>query len=481
VFIRFAVNAGAAVKELAVGSRAVGLVMTEFCVLHFLLIVFLFVFLLSSLSLGMASLDRRRLGLSPAPFSSVFLADLAGLLGNPLHWVTLPFTAAALVPLAFLARPVIGAAVLLLALAAAGLSAWALAAVLASAARARPFTALMRVAFAGVMVCLIVANVDFRWDPGTVTLLVSNQAVLLDDGMGRGLLPALRPWMPSAWVMGASSGRMPALPLCFAGAAAAAALGLAALASARTLRAALRPSRDRSRRTREGPYRATGVQGVLIAHELATLAFTPGAILTMLAGIGSALWLLVTPSPTAAIPIAGAVVALSAGFPSASNLFGRDGYALRRLVLVSPDWARVFAARNLAWLCVAGAALLPVSAAGWARLSPPAGLALALTSAVAALALLVWGNLSSILAPSVVHPFSAHAPRREPAFVNQLFPLAIWGLPLLAHRSVGPFGSAAYAAALVGCAVILLALWVLEVRRIRRFFDEDAERVLERL
>ena len=169
VFIRFTLNCSLSVRELRGGSRAAGLALAEFCSLHALGVALLFTFLVASLSLGTMGLDRRRLILTPASFTSLYLAELAGLLSSPVSAIVAAFAVPAVLPLAFLPHPALAIPSFLLCFAAAILAGSALSTLLSTGPRAAGIAAPLRIAFAAVMIGLVLANFDFQWKDGRVT------------------------------------------------------------------------------------------------------------------------------------------------------------------------------------------------------------------------------------------------------------------------------------------------------------------------
>ncbi len=484
ILIRFALNCALAVRELRAGSRAVGLALAEFCSLHALGVAVLLSFLVSSLSLGTATLDRRRLLLSPVPFPALFLAEIAGLFSGPVSALVIAFIVPMAAVLLLLPQPIVA----LLAFLACFASAIAIGATLSAAVslgpRSRRLAGLLRGALAGVMVALVLANFDFQWKAGPVSLFIFTKRTLLDDGAGRGLLAILRPWSPSAWV--AASGLHPAVGLLASLALAGASVALFGLLLSRAMRAAGRgpaPIRGGSRRgTSLGTSRPSsgGPFAILFSHEISLLASRAATRFGALAAAGFTAWTLASREASINIPLLGAIVALAALFPYASNLFGADGQALRRYVMLSPDWGALLAARNAAFLAAAAALSAPVVVAAAVRISVAAAVALGLSAALVALLHVLWGNLSSMLLPSVAGRTEG-AGARPPGFANQIALFAAWALPLAIDKSLARFGTLLFdAVAGAGLAACCLLCGIM-LRRARQHFTEEVEGVLARM
>jgi hypothetical protein len=486
VFARFADNCFLARRELTRGSPDVGRALTEFSVLHGLLAVFLLTFLSSLLSLGAASVGKKRLAVSGVRLRPLVLAELAALSINPMSWVALLFALPACVPLLALPHPAAPIGALAAATVAVVVIAQALGQAVSLTRTARRIAGAFRFLFAAVMLGLVAANFDFTWSDGTIRVSVFQQWTLLADPAGKGLLPLVRPWSLSTWVL---QGRMPA---CVALAAVAGLLFV--LVAALSYRAAgkgpdaprvLRARRDRfganAARSRRGGAR---LPALVLGHELRYLAFTGGSITGTAAAIGCSAWLLAAREPTIGIAILGAIIVLLSGFSYSSNIFGHDGSALRRYALASADWGLVVAAKNRAWVLVSAATLLPLLAAAAVRDGVRAALALALTSTAALLVSMLWGNISSLLLPSTRAPAGAQAgvggSGKGTPFVNQAGPFAICAIPLAIHRAVAPFGSGGYDAAVGACIVAAAIAYMLFLRRVRATFDSELETILDR-
>lgn len=491
VLIRFTLNCALAVRELRGGSRAVGLALAEFCALHALGVALLFSFLVSSLLLGTIGLDKRRLLLSPVSFPALMLSEIAGLLASPVSAIVLAFVVPAVVPLVLLPQPTLAVCALLASFAAAILIGSALSMAVSLSPRGRGVAGLFRGAFAAVLVTLVLANFDFQWKAGPISLFVFMKRTLLDDGAGRGLLAVLRPWSPSSWI--AARGVSPAVGLLLSVGLAAASVALFGLLLSRALRAAGRgPQRESSwtgrmpRRVSTGARRlpaasrgglAAPLFPALLSHELGLLASRGATRFGAFAAAGFAAWTLASREASVNIPLLGAILILASLFPYASNLFGADGHALRRYVMLSPDWGAVFGARDAACLAAAAALLAPLVVVAAVRISGAAALSLALSALLVAVAHVLWGNVSSILLPSAEGGMGA----RPPGFANQVALLAAWGLPLALDRSLARFGTPLYDAAAAACVLAGLLLGGIMLRRAREHFDKEVEGVLGRM
>jgi hypothetical protein len=326
------------------------------------------------------------------------------------------------------------------------------------------------------MIGLILANFDFQWKEGSISLYIFMQRTLLDDGAGAGLLPLLRPWSPSAWI--AARGVSPASGLLLAAGLAASGAALFALALGLALRAAARgPRAAAALHTQRRPVTRGGPGIVMFHHELRVLTARGGTRLGALAALGCAAWTLAARDASVNIALFGAIVGFGSLFPYASNLFGADGHALRRYVMLSPDWGAVFGARNAAHGAASAALLLPLVAAAAVRISAAVAVSLALSGLLAAMLHCLWGLVSSILLPCA----ERSPAERQPPFVNQLAVIGAWAVPLALHRSVARFGGAGYDAA-VGAGLLAAALlYGILLRRARRHFAEEVEAVLARM
>ena len=421
-------------------------------------------------------LDRRRLILTPASFTSLYLAELAGLLSSPVSAIVAAFIVPAVLPLAFLPHPALAIPSFLLCFAAAILVGSALSTLLSTGPRSAGIAAPFRIAFAAVMIGLVLANFDFQWKDGRVSLFVFMQRSLLDDGAGSGLLPLLRPWSPSAWI--AARGLSGWAGLLLSAALAVAAAAFLALAMRTALAAAAAGPRESSlsARRRSGPVPRGTPGAVLLAHELRRLSSRGPTRFGAAAAVGVAAWTLLARDVSASMPMFGVVIALAALFSFASNIFGPDGPALRRYLMLSPDWGAVFASRNGAYGVTAAAFLLPLAAAAAIRISPGAAACVLLTGLLVAMIHCLWGNVSSMLLPSA----EAGPRARAPAFANQVALLAAWAIPFALHRSLR-FGTPAYALAAGGCLLGAAILYAVMLARVRGHFAEDAEAVLARM
>jgi hypothetical protein len=477
VLIRFALNCALAVRELRGGSRAVGLALAEFCSLHALGVAVLLSFLGSSLSLGTATLDRRRLLLSSVPFPALFLAEIAGLFAGPASALGIAFIVPMVAALLLLPQPIVALFAFLACFAAAIALGGALSTAVSLGPRGLRPAGLVRGAFAAALVALVLANFDFQWKAGPVSLFVFTKRTLLDDGAGQGLLAILRPWSPSAWI---SASGISAVPGLLASAAlAGASVALFGLLLSLSMRAAGHSpvlvrgsSRPRTRRPS-----SSSLFAALFSHELGLLASRGATRVGALAAAGFAAWTLASREASMNIPLLGAIVALAALFPYASNLFGADGQALRRYVLLSPDWGAVFAARNAASLTASAALLAPLTVAAAVRISLSAAVAFALCAALVAMLHILWGNFSSMLLPSIAGRTGA----RPPGFANQIALFAAWGLPLALDRSLARFGTRMFDAAAGAGLLACCLLYGIMLRRVREHFAKEVEGVLARM
>jgi hypothetical protein len=496
VLIRFALNCSLAVREFRAGTQAVGLVLAEFCQLHALGVGLVFSFLGATLSLGADRLNRRRLALCPVAFPRLLAAELLGLLASPAAIAASVFVVPAAVTLVLTGHGAAALACLLLCFAACILLGAALATALTASPRAAGIGGPLRAASAVVLVGLVLANFDFAWREGSVSLSVFTQRTLLDDGAGGGLLPGLGPWSPSAWIAG--RGTQPALALpASAGFGAGAAL-LFALGLRSAMRAAARgvsgeaggSGRARSLLTRilsprpPRPPRAaaradtrSGLRAALLRRELVWL-LTRGATLAGAgASLGFALWSVLAPVASASIPLFGAVTVLGSVFPYVSNMFGADGKALGRILMAAPDWGIVLGCRLAAYAAACAALLAPLVAASAVRLSPWTAAAVAATALLAAALHGLWGTVSSMLLPSALSPGRA----QPAAFASLAAHAAAWLVPLFLHRTVARMGTPGYAAVTAACAAAAVLLWLAMVRRARAHLGGEVEAILARM
>jgi hypothetical protein len=461
ILVRFTMNCTLAFRQLTRGDPRVGTVIAGFTFLHLLIVVVLLTFLSSTLSLGADGLNRRRITLMGIPFGTRIAAELAGLVAHPMTGVVLLFLIPALLPVFALPHPAGVVVALVAAFAGALLGASALGQALSLRKTAHRIAGGFRFLFAAVMLGLVAANFDFRWDGGRVSVLVFQKPFLLDEG---GLLSGMGPWSPSVWILkGWIAPCFGLLMVC---------LGCWVLA----LRGAEAASGSHATSAGTMGARVAGrdadVRTLLLRRELRQLVFSPGGFLAFAAGIGSCLWLLTAREPTLGIPLLGCAVIVLAGFGAAANLFGRDGHALKRYALLNVEWRMIFGAKNGAWLIVSAASMAPAVAAAAIRIGAASGAALLLAAALALSLCTLWGNLSSILLPS-------RNGGRQP-FVNQLAPFVICAIPLGIHRTVAGFGSIGFDAAILAC---LMASMVLHARLralISRTFDAELESVMER-
>jgi hypothetical protein len=215
----------------------------------------------------------------------------------------------------------------------------------------------------------------------------------------------------------------------------------------------------------------------MFRHELRVLASRGASRLGALAALGCAAWTLASRDASVNIPLFGVIVALGSLFGYASNLFGADGPALRRYLMLSPDWGAVFATRNVAYGTISVILLLPLAGAAAVRISPAAAVSVALSGLLVAMLHCLWGIMSSMLFPSAERGPAG----RQPPLVNQLAVIGAWAVPLVLHRSVARFGSRGYDAALGAGLLAAGLLYGILLRRARRHFAEEVEAVLARM
>jgi hypothetical protein len=241
--------------------------------------------------------------------------------------------------------------------------------------------------------------------------------------------------------------------------------------------------RELGRERRKPKWAAAGTRpgarlfSALFSHELGLLASRGATRFGALAAAGFAAWTLASREASMNIPLLGAIVALAALFPYASNLFGADGQALRRYVLLSPDWGALFAARNAASLAASAALLAPLIVAAAVRISISAAVAFTLCAALVAMLHILWGNFSSMLLPSIAGRTGA----RPPGFANQIALFTAWGLPLALDRSLARFGTRLFDAAAGAGMLACCLLYGIMLRRVQEHFAEEVEGVLGRM
>jgi len=483
IYGRFAYNCFLAAHQLAIGHQEFGDAITRFSLAHFLLLSFLVPFLASFRSA--AGLNRRRLVLAAVPSRPVVLSELLTMASSPLNWAIALFAIPPVFPLLRLGHPSASIIALVFALVAAILRARAAASALALSAALERVAGLLRYALAAGLLILVAANFDFQWNGSSISALVFGKHLLLVDSSGAGLLAGLKRWSPSTWIYCGSP------PACLG--AAALALGLYLLAELAAYRKAGR--RDGARAVsgvggRRGLARRTGasqdrapagsVRSVLLRQEIRSLRSLPTSALAFLFGLACAVWLLAAREASVNIALLGTILATAVGFSYPSNVFGRDGQALRRYALAAPDWGEVFLAKNAAWASACGLAFLPPLLAVLVRVGPASALSLLLVCCLVLILCVLWGNFSSMLFP-VLH---ASARPGEPApraiFVNQIAPFAFWAVALGIDRSAGRFGSAGFDAAFAALLAVGLVAYRVLLRRITLQFDRDVEGVLER-
>lgn len=467
ILIRFSLNCAIAVRQLHAARFDVGSAITEFSMLHLLLIVFLLTFLSSTLSLGAGNLDRGRLALLGVPTLTVVRAQFAALISSPLSGVAFLFALPAAAPLFFLPHPAASLAALLLCFAAALLAGAALGNGLARSPGAHRVAGAFRFVFAAVMLGLVAANFDFQWSDGAVTLFVFQKGLLLSDTQGGGLLSRLRPESPSAWILNgwlAPSALLAVLMLV-----------AYALASAGMPRqgGTMAAGNMRSGSSKQ-PSKPVGIAATLFRHELRHAAARPSGFGAVALGLAFALFLVLTPHPTIGLGILDGVFVLLTGFSAVSNSFGYDGGALRRYALLNPGADIIFWAKNRAWLILMGMALVPGLAVLAARTSPTLAGSLSVGMLAVLVASVLWGNLSSLLFPIV------QGGGRQPAFANQLAPFVLCAIPWALHAWVAPLGSAGFAVACIAFCGIAAIIYARFLKRIAGSFDAEVESTLAR-
>jgi len=463
IYVRLATNCALAARELARGHGELGAAITAFTVLHLLVVVFLLIFLSTTLSLGAGGLDRRRLTVLGASLGTRVAAEIVDSVAHPMTIVVGLFIVPLVFPIAHMPDAGGIVAALVIAVVAVFFAAQALGGLLSLSPTAHRLAAGFRFLFAAVMLALVAANLDFNWDAAGVRVTVFRTPFLLDDGSGGGLLAALRPWSPSSRVVGGGVLACAVFAIVC--------LGLYALALCATPRPAATAAFGRSAPTAAPAGDATDI---IRRKELVLLLRSGPALVAVAAGVGSAAWLAAARVATAGIPLLGCFVIVLAQFGAAANLFGREGRALQRYTLLGVDWRMIFAMKNGAWLLVTGGVMVPPIVVAALRVSVGAAAALLLSAALALSLCVLWGNISSLLFPS------AERARRGGAFVNQLAPFLIAAIPFAIHRDVAPFGSAGFDAAVAACVAVSIVLHARLRARIGRTLDAEIESVVAR-
>jgi hypothetical protein len=470
VFVRFAANCAATVRELARGGSLVGPALAQFTMAHFVLVAFLLSFLSAALSLGAAGLDRRRLLLTGVRARAEAAAEILALATWPMTAVIATFLVPAAFVVARLARPGAAAAGLALTF----LSALLLGALLGvevTLRRAwRRLGGVFRFVFVAALIVLVLSNFDFDWSGGRVRLFVFQHPVLLTDASGAGLLGALAGWGPWSWIV---DGRwFPCAAFALVSFAAYAVGAGRALVRAGAIDPSTETAPGRALRTR-------GRRASLVSGELRRIAFSGVGVAAVVTGFGGAAWLAATAQPVTGIPLLAGFILLAAGLATAANVFGADGGAVRRYALAGRPWHRIYAAKNAAWLAVMGAGCVPLLVAAAFRLGAAQALSVLAVFVLGLVASVALGNVGSLVFASPAA--GTRAPREGPPFVNQAAPFALAAVVLGVHDMVAPFGTPGFITTVFGLALAAAILAVLFLRRVACFFDDEVEGLLERL
>ncbi len=471
VLVRLTQNCLLAARELTHGFHNVGLAITEFSMLHFLVVAFLFPFLASVLSLGSAGLNRSRLALTSVRLGSLLLSELAALAARPLSWVMFVFLVPAAIPLLAISHSAMAVISLCVTFVGALLLAAAAGQALGMSRHARAFAGASRFVVAAVMIGLVLANFDFQWGDSSIQLLVRRWRVPLLDSQAGGLLPALRPWSPSAWIV---QGWL--LPSLLFVAASMLLFAFMVRWEYRTQTGVSTPSIHvaPARRVTSSPRRTRGIRSLLFRKELRSFGARLGSLGGITAALAFSAWICLEKQPFVGIALLGCFVIYLSNFAYPANLFGSDGGAIRRYALAGVAWPDVVLSKDLAWVSVMAVSLVLVIAADVVRVSIVSALSLALACALVIALTLSWGIMSSILFPSA-------GPRSRPAFANLVAPFLFCAAVLMVHRNVAVFGSAGFDIATALLFAGGLALFAALIRRVGNNFDKDLEDVLERM
>ena len=185
ILVRFTVNCLLAARLLTHGASGVGQAITEFSMLHFWVIVFLLPLLSSTLTLGAAGLNRKRLLLGGISLGSVTLVEIAGIIAHPFTWIVLLFVLPAAIPLAMLPSAGPSLAALAASSVAALLAAHALGNVLSASRTAHRIAGAFRLIFTGALLAILFSNPDFQWTAQSVRISFFQHPILLTDEAGR--------------------------------------------------------------------------------------------------------------------------------------------------------------------------------------------------------------------------------------------------------------------------------------------------------
>ena len=469
IAIRAAANGLQAVREIAMGAPVVGMAITELTVLHVLGLAFLLPFLASMVSLGGTGLNPSRLALHGVRVRAYGLAELAALAARPLTWAMFLFLLPAAIPLVAAGRPAGSLISLSITFLAMIVLAEAAGRGLVQGRFTRVLAGPLRYMVAAVLLVLVAANFDFRWDHGSIRLLVFGRSVSLVDPQTGGLLARMRPWSPSAWIF---QGQW--LPSVGAAAVSLAAFAASMRAGRGTWSVPVFLARRGPRRRRRAiADRPRDPRAWLLRKELRALAVRPGTVISIAASLGFSAWLCAGPR-SATLAFLGSFIVYLGAFGWPSNLFGLDGPAIRRYALAGIRWGEVLGTKGATWVLVTSACLVPLVACTAVRISSRLALSIAAASAVMIGLALCWGTVSSLLYPCA-------GPGARPAFVNQLAPFLAAAVVLAIHASGLPAGTAAFDTAMVALAAAAAALYAVLLRRAGRTLDAEVEHVLERM
>jgi len=442
LFIRYFVNCVFAAVQMRRGNLWAGRAMMEFNLLYVFVVWLLLPALLESLAPEPRSLGLRRLAIAPLSAAERLGLAALGVLRRPVYWVLLFCSLASLFPLFFLEGPGAIAAAgfffVLFCLAASWLGSL-LAAALPDALR-------RLVGVAGIVISLLLLlslDTAFYWDQGSLYCFFGIERVLiLGQGGAAGILASTRPWAPSAWVMGAADRPVwgVLLPLAAAGLAGACCFGLLSALGRREPRKPGRLWRVRPPNVSRAP----------LFYELDLLARRADVVLSALGAVLCGLLLAFT----------GNAVLLRFGLPAclfmassaAFNSFGAELGAMPRYRLYPMTGRRVMATKNLAFLAIAcseiavlfvGAVIGGLAVDGAVRI---------FFGVFVVLLYVMWGNVSSLLAPARVEEVGIAEARG--GMISQFFAAAVWYPPYRLERRLGG------GASLIGAAALMAAVCV---------------------
>jgi len=426
-----------------------------------------------------------RMGQFPLSQNRLLAIGALGHLVQPIYWVLILGSLAALIPLLAASAMVPGLVAGVLFLLFAGLLSWSVelfGSALFSTRHGREI--LMVVALLLLVPLLILINADFEMVDGHIfTTVLGREYLLLSEDGSLGLLVNMRAYTPSVLVSDAAQGRGVWRGLLLLGAG----VALTGWLSRVSLRRVMLnpPGGVRARRGR-----VRGIFGwswlpadiaPLVVKELRYLTRTLDHLMGMGMGLVGLVWILVKPEhmifvlPLAMINI----VFNESAIPL--NVFGLDGPGHDRYRLLPIGSARVLWSKNLAYLLVVALQIAPLVLAGLLR--GAFGLTLACLLGTAAVCLLTagGGNLTSIKSPAPRAFFNFDSKEQTGGGLTLFLAALIWVVPAILYFGLVWVSIWAVVPAMLVFLIVSWFLYRFLLGKAAPLFEAETEKMRERL